>query len=197
MAKVLEVRSDWLYQKFIKIGYVMTSLWCYSYVVFIFCEGIEFCGKGKQLYCAILWRKRQRSCRKFLILINAINVEVFSFSINAIYMEEFSFSEHFMCYLIHKMLYHVTRSIQRTQTHPRMWPLTLSCDLDLKSRSKRLISLDFAYQIVPCTLVSGMMSMGYLFYEIYITLSFFFFFTWPLTSPVNFSFCQGHLNFCH
>ena len=33
-----------------------------------------------------------------------------------------------------------TRSIQRTQTPPRLWPLTLSCDLDLKSRSKKLMS---------------------------------------------------------
>ena len=42
-----------------------------------------------------------------------------------------------------------TRSIQRTQTPPRLWPLTLSCDLELKSRSKRLMSLDAAYCIVP------------------------------------------------
>ena len=42
-----------------------------------------------------------------------------------------------------------TRSIQRTQTPPRLWPLTLSCDLDLKSRPKRLMSLDVAYCIVP------------------------------------------------
>ena len=41
-----------------------------------------------------------------------------------------------------------TRSIQRTQTPPRLWPLTLSCDLDLKSRSYRLMSLDVAYCIV-------------------------------------------------
>ena len=26
---------------------------------------------------------------------------------------------------------YITRSIQRTQTPPRLWPLTLSCDLDL------------------------------------------------------------------
>ena len=43
----------------------------------------------------------------------------------------------------------VTRSIRRTQTPPRLWPLTLSCDFDLKSRSKRLMSLDVAYCIVP------------------------------------------------
>ena len=41
-----------------------------------------------------------------------------------------------------------TRSIQRTQTPPRLWPLTLSCDLGRKSRSKRLKSLDVAYCIV-------------------------------------------------
>ena len=41
-----------------------------------------------------------------------------------------------------------TRSIQRMQTPPRLWSLNLSCDFDLKSRSKRLMSLDFAYCIV-------------------------------------------------
>ena len=30
-----------------------------------------------------------------------------------------------------------TRSIQRMQTPTRLWPLTLSCDLDLKSRFKK------------------------------------------------------------
>ena len=43
----------------------------------------------------------------------------------------------------------LTRSIQRTQTPPRLWPLTLSCDLDLKSSSNRLMSLYVAYCIVP------------------------------------------------
>ena len=38
--------------------------------------------------------------------------------------------------------YEETRSIQRTQTPPRLWPFTLSCHLDLKSRSNRLMSLD-------------------------------------------------------
>ena len=42
-----------------------------------------------------------------------------------------------------------TRSIQRTQTPPRLWPLTLSCDLDLESRLKRFMSLDVDYCIVP------------------------------------------------
>ena len=41
-----------------------------------------------------------------------------------------------------------TRSIQRTQTPPRLWPLTLWCDLDLSSRSRKLMSLDVAYCIV-------------------------------------------------
>ena len=66
-------------------------------------------------------------------------------------------------------------SIQRTQTPPRLWPLTLSCDLDLKSRSKRLMSLDVIYCIVPW--YPGMMSMGLILYEI----SPFVYFMWPLT----------------
>ena len=43
----------------------------------------------------------------------------------------------------------LTRSIQRTQTPPRLWPLTLTCDLDLIARSRKLMSLDVAYCIVP------------------------------------------------
>ena len=39
-----------------------------------------------------------------------------------------------------------TRSIQRTQTSPCMWPLTL-CGLHLLSRSRKLMSLDVAYNI--------------------------------------------------
>ena len=42
-----------------------------------------------------------------------------------------------------------TRSIQRTQTHPRLWPLTLTCDLDLTSRSRNVTSLDVVYSIEP------------------------------------------------
>ena len=38
-----------------------------------------------------------------------------------------------------------TRSIQRTQTPPRLWRLTLICYLDLKSRSRKLMSLDVLY----------------------------------------------------
>ena len=41
------------------------------------------------------------------------------------------------------------RSIQRTQTPPRLWSLTLTCDLDHTSRSRKLMSLDVAYYIVP------------------------------------------------
>ena len=47
-----------------------------------------------------------------------------------------------------------TRSIQRTQPPSRLWTLTLSCDLDLKSRSNRLFvircpSCDYC-TLVPC-----------------------------------------------
>ena len=40
------------------------------------------------------------------------------------------------------------RSIQRTQTPPCLWPLTLTCDLDLTSSSRKLMLLDVAYCIV-------------------------------------------------
>ena len=38
-----------------------------------------------------------------------------------------------------------TRSIQRTQTPPHLWHLTLWCDLELSSRSRKLMSLDVAF----------------------------------------------------
>ena len=42
-----------------------------------------------------------------------------------------------------------TRSIQRTQTPQRLRPLTLTFDLDLTTRSRKLMSLDVTYYIVP------------------------------------------------
>ena len=45
----------------------------------------------------------------------------------------------------HAMKYSQTISIQRTQTPPRLWPLALLCDLDLSSRSRKLMSFDVAY----------------------------------------------------
>ena len=41
-----------------------------------------------------------------------------------------------------------TRSIQRTQTPPRLLPLTCSCDLDRKVKVKTLMSLDVTYFII-------------------------------------------------
>ena len=67
----------------------------------------------------------------------------------------------------------ITRSIQRTQTPPHLWPLTLSCDLDHKSRSNRLMSLDVLY----CTLVSGKMSVSVIVCDIWPLVHF----LWPLT----------------
>ena len=64
-----------------------------------------------------------------------------------------------------------TRSIQRTQTPPRLWPLTLSCDLDLESRSKKLCRLLY------CTLVPGMMSVSVIDREL-----------WPLAHFYDLSF---------
>ena len=42
----------------------------------------------------------------------------------------------------------VTRSIQRTETPPRLWYLTLLCDLVLTSRSRKLMSLDVAFFVL-------------------------------------------------
>ena len=72
----------------------------------------------------------------------------------------------------------ITRSIQRTQTPPRLWPLTLNCDLDLKSRSKRLV-----IRLLYRTLVPSMMSVSVIVCEI-----------WPLVHfiwPLNFA-CDLH-----
>ena len=44
--------------------------------------------------------------------------------------------------------YKKSRSIQRTQTPPRLWPLTLSCVHDLNSTLKKRMSLDVVYCIV-------------------------------------------------
>ena len=67
-----------------------------------------------------------------------------------------------------------TRSIQRMQTPPRLWPLTMGCDLDLKSRSKRLMSLDVAYCIVS---VQDIMPVNGIVCEIWPLVHFF----WLLT----------------
>ena len=50
-----------------------------------------------------------------------------------------------------------SRSIQRTQTPPRMSPLTLRCDLELSKFRKLVIRC----QLLHCTLVPGMMFMGF------------------------------------
>ena len=83
-----------------------------------------------------------------------------------------------------------TKRIQRTQTPPRLWPLTLWCDLDLSSRSRKLMSLDVAYSIV--SLVPDMMSMGLILYEI----SPFLYFMWPVTFTCEFQLCQGLIIRC-
>ena len=44
-----------------------------------------------------------------------------------------------------------TRSIQRTQTPPRLWPLILWCGFDLLSRSRKLMSLDLLIVLYLCT----------------------------------------------
>ena len=75
------------------------------------------------------------------------------------------------------------KSIQRTQTPPRLWHLTLWCDLEFLLRSRKLVSLDVAFCIVPwyqvwCLWVLCLTRYHHLF--ILCDL-------WP--SPVNFNVC--------
>ena len=59
-----------------------------------------------------------------------------------------------------------TRSIQRTQTPPRLWSLPLTCDFDLMSRSRKLMSLDVTYctryDVCECNSLQDM-TIGLLF----------------------------------
>ena len=73
-----------------------------------------------------------------------------------------------------------TRSIQRTQTPPSLWPLTLMCDLDLKVKVKN--AYDIRCRLLYCTLVLGMMSVSVIVYEIWPLVHFCD--LWP--SPVTF-----------
>ena len=82
-----------------------------------------------------------------------------------------------------------TRSIQRTQTPPRLWSLTLCCDLDLKSRSKRFTRCRLLY----CTLVPGIMSVSVIACDIWPLVHFCY--LWSL--PVTFIIRQGHFHFNH
>ena len=76
------------------------------------------------------------------------------------------------------------------QTPSCLWRLTLSCDLDLKPRSKRLISINIC-RLLYCTLVPGVMSGSLLVCEIWPLVHFCD--LWPL--PVTFIVRQGHFHF--
>ena len=96
---------------------------------------------------------------------------------------------HFLIMRYQRRNRNPTRSIQRTQTPLRLWPLILWCDLS--SRSRKLMSLDVVYCIVPwyqvwCLWVCYFKRYHHLF--ILCDL-------WP--SPVTFSFCQCPLHFNH
>ena len=62
-----------------------------------------------------------------------------------IWYQEFKITIHLVIW--YKV--YIKRRIQRTQTSPLLWPLTLTCDLELTSRSRKLMSLNVAYCIVP------------------------------------------------
>ena len=88
----------------------------------------------------------------------------------------------------YRRLYERTRSIQRTQTPPRLWPLTMHVVWPwpfVKVEKADVIRC----RLLCCTLVPGMMSIGLILYEI----SPFVYFMWSLTFIV----CQGHFHFNH
>ena len=59
------------------------------------------------------------------------------------------FIAYFASALVKYQIKLITISIQRMQTPPRLWHLTLWCDLAHSSRSKKLMSLDVAYCTEP------------------------------------------------
>ena len=73
------------------------------------------------------------------------------------------------------------RSIQRRQTPPRLWPLTLWCNIGLSSRSRKLMSLDAAFCIVSWYRVYGFHTLRYHYLFILCDL-------WP--SPVTSAFVK-------
>ena len=83
-----------------------------------------------------------------------------------------------------------SRSIQRTQTPPRLWHLTSWWDLDLSSRSRKLMSLDAAYCIVPWYQVWCLWVYFTRLHHLIILCV-----LWH--SPVTFSFCLGQWHFNH
>ena len=86
----------------------------------------------------------------------------------------------------------ITISIQRTQTPPRLWPLILSCDLDLKSGQKGL----FHYMLLIVMYLGTRYDVYRFNFLRQITIILFIVLDlWP--SPVTFSFCQDHLHFSH
>ena len=92
--------------------------------------------------------------------------------------------------MIHSCCPNAGRRKQETQTPPRLWPLTLMCDFDLMSMSRKLLSLDVAYCIVPwyqvwCSCVIVFEVWSYIhFCDLW-------------SSPVTLIICQGHFHFHH
>ena len=125
---------------------------------------------------------------------------VFSRSVDKVTVNELFFNFHLYQYTYfcsskdHRFMHTTittTRSIQRAQTPPRLWPLTLWCDLDLSSRSRKLMSLDVAYCIVPWYRIGWLWGYRFMRY-IYLFISCDL---WP--SSVTFGFWQGQLHFNH
>ena len=87
---------------------------------------------------------------------------------------------HFLKVFLLKMI--KSRSIQRTQTPPRLWYLTLTCDIDLILRPKKFLSLDFAFCIVPWNQVwCSMVRYDHLFT----------FCLWPSSLSMSLSLCNS------
>ena len=80
-----------------------------------------------------------------------------------------------------------TRSIQRTQTPPRLWNLTLWCDLNLFKVKKADV---YRYRLLHCTLIGtryDVYGFNIRYHHLFILCD-----LWP--SPVTVSFCQAHLH---
>ena len=82
-----------------------------------------------------------------------------------------------------------TRSIQRKQTPPRLWSLTLTCDLDLTSNSKKAYVIKCRW--LHCAYVPDMMFVSVIVCEMWLLVHFCN--LWLLS--VTFGVCQGHFHF--
>ena len=132
LVKMLELWSDWLYRNFIKIGLFLTLLWRHCY--FFSCFWVKkLCSKGHNPVQreTIMLRKAMTQASAIFLFLSSFIMQVSTFTDNIDCQTTSCTCTKFCGEVISK-----TRSIQRTQTPPRLSPLT--CDVDLMTRSKTL-----------------------------------------------------------